>query len=101
MITLAGEFDIFEPSFLSLLPKSVQDINCVDELGNIDNSPFAKNMNPDLSNTSANFTQRPPIVRFETSLDGVQVETCLSSGLCRKIPQIIKTRSYILQRCHG
>jgi hypothetical protein len=25
----------------------------------------------------------------------------LSSGLCRKIPQIIKTRSYILQRCHG
>jgi len=57
VIALSSEFDIFEPSFLGLLPESVQDIDCIDELGNIDDSPFTKNMNPDLANTSANFIQ--------------------------------------------
>jgi len=88
-----GNLDVFTPRLLRLFLKGVQNIDCISKLRNVQNSPFAQDMNSNLSYSGSNIIHRLRVGRLQSSLDRVKFKSGLPPSLGWEISKIIKTRT--------
>src|SRR5690606_18169250 len=72
-IAAASNFKIGLRRLAALFPKDVQDVDHVVELGEIDGSKFAVDMNPDFADSRADGRHRLPVAGFHSCLDPVKL----------------------------
>jgi hypothetical protein len=78
----------------------MQNINSVRKLGNVQDSPFAQNMNTNLPDSGSNNIHRLQVGRFQSSLDRVKLKSGLPPSLGWEIAKVIKTRTNEPQGFH-
>jgi hypothetical protein len=98
---LASHFDILSARHSTLLLKGVKHVDGIIPLRDIDDTPFAQNMDTDFLDARANGPHRLPIAWLQSVLNSAEFGTGASTSLVGEIPEVFQTRPYEFQRlCH-
>lgn len=68
----------------------MKDINRVSKISNIDDSPFAKQMNTNFVYSRPDLRHGFPVDWFRPILNSAKIESCSTSSFIRKLPKISK-----------
>ena len=79
---------------MGLLLKCMKHINDIAELGDIDDSPLAQNVDTDFLHPRADHLHWFPITWFEPVLNRAEFKACRTASFIWEIPKIIETRSH-------